>query len=135
MLVDTAAGLYEVNKDQTIAMPDRGSKPVYLSKVQPLFDDSRLPSPDKIDVDLNKLFGDGSRKSASGVHVFVRDGKIAFTDGDKTLEVERGEAVRSDGKGGRPLADAAARVPGTRFVAAGEVLRPEELQGLLGLWC
>ena len=101
--LDTAAGRFEVNKDQTIAMTGRDSKPVYLPKAPAVFDESRLPPPDKIDFDMKDLFAIAPDKYEPGLYVYVREGRIRLSDAGRDLIVEQGEGGYVDGKGGPPF--------------------------------
>ncbi len=102
VLLDTPAGRFELSKDKTAVIVSPDGRPVFLPGVPSLFNDNRLPPPDKIDVDMKDLFVTTPDKYDPGLYVYVRDGKVQLTDGGKEVIIDPGEGGYVDGKGGPP---------------------------------
>ena len=102
-MINTSAGRFEVVKDQTATLGSGATEPVIQATTMDIFDDSKVPRPDKIDVDMKDLFVTVPDKYNPGLYVYVRDGKIVLADAGKEVVVEAGEGAYVDGKGGPPV--------------------------------
>ncbi|HEC12200.1 MAG TPA: hypothetical protein ENI80_02970, partial [Acidiferrobacteraceae bacterium] len=95
------SGTLVLTEGQTVFLPKLGGKPVILGEVPVFIKKQPGPRPDKIKIDLDKMFGaTGQQEIKPGLWVFVHDGHVqvdsvdlgagegAFADGHKVVRVE-----------------------------------------------
>jgi len=66
-------------------------KPVRIIAIPPAILDNSTPRPDSIPLDMEKLFGAESNAGDPGLYVTVHDGNVLLVQGDKVLDLGRGE--------------------------------------------
>jgi hypothetical protein len=78
-----------------------GSAPQQLSAVPPFMLNNEMPRPDKVPVDMDKLFGaNGETAIDPGLYVNVKDGRIVITQAGESREFGPGESGYMSGKQG-----------------------------------
>jgi hypothetical protein len=66
-------------------------KPLRIIAIPPSILDNSTPRPDSIPLDMEKLFGTESNAGDPGLYVTVHDGNVILVQGDKVLDLGRGE--------------------------------------------
>jgi hypothetical protein len=68
--------------------------PVFLAEVPAFMRDAPGPRPDGIQIDFQQLFGAAEDTSGSGgLYVLVKDGIVVLVQGERILELDRGESA------------------------------------------
>ncbi|MBL8385352.1 MAG: FecR domain-containing protein [Burkholderiales bacterium] len=102
--VRVGSSVVAVGAGQSAFVAGGAAPPVLLAELPPLLRGLTSIRPDRLAVDMERLFGvqaiDGQ---APGLYVSVRDGHVAVTQGDRTIDLGAGEAAFADAAGGTPV--------------------------------
>lgn len=90
VLVTPGASFAVAVQQAAIIARDTG-KPIRIIAIPPDVLDNSTPRPDSIPLDMEKLFGTESSSGDPGLYVTVHDGNVILAQGDKTLDLGRGE--------------------------------------------
>lgn len=90
--VSNPAGAQTVSVGQTVRVSASDRAPVHVPEAPPFMRDAPGPRPDGIQIDLQQLFGADSQAD-SGLYVLVKEGRIVLVQGQRTLELDRGESA------------------------------------------
>lgn len=91
------SGTLILKEGQTVFLPKLGAKPVILDKLPTFIQRQPGPRPDKIKVDLDKMFGTARQQEIKpGLWIFVHDGHVQV-DGATKLDLGAGEGAFADG--------------------------------------
>jgi len=90
--VRNPAGVQTVGVGQTVRVTSGSRPPAYVPEAPPFMRDAPGPRPDGIRIDMRQLFGAGSQTD-SGLYVLVNEGRIVLVQGERVLELDRGESA------------------------------------------
>lgn len=76
-----------VGMDQAAIIARDTGMPVQLRSIPQSIINNSAPRPDKIPLDMNKLFGTGLEAGTPGLYVTVHDGHVIIAQGDQSLEL------------------------------------------------
>ena len=89
-LVTPGASFIVAIQQAAIIARDTG-KPLRIIAIPPSIMNNDAPRPDSIPLDMQKLFGSESNAGDPGLYVTVHDGNVILVQGDKVLDLGRGE--------------------------------------------
>lgn len=92
VIVRNAAGSFTVVEGQTVHVASESDPPAYLDAVPDVMRDAPGPRPDDIRIDFEQLFGQ-PQVPGIGLYVLVKDGVIVLAQGERVLELQRGESA------------------------------------------
>ena len=72
-------------------------KPIRIIAIPPGITDNTAPRPDKVPVDVEKLFGTDANAGDPGLYVTVHDGQVVLTQDGKSLNLGGGETGFAQG--------------------------------------
>jgi len=90
--VRNAAGVQSAAVGQTVRVSAQDRAPVLWPEPPTFLRDAPGPRPDGIPIEMQQLFGAGSRGDG-GLYVLVKEGRIVLAQDRKTLELDRGESA------------------------------------------
>lgn len=85
-------GSLSVAINQAAIIARESGKPVQILAIPADITDNAAPKPDTVPVDIEKLFEESPVKGEPGLYVTVRDGQVMLTQGDKKIDLGRGES-------------------------------------------
>jgi hypothetical protein len=91
VVMDTPGGALIVAIQQAAILARDTGKPVRIMAIPPSILNNQTPRPDSIPFDFEKLFGTGSNSGDAGLYVTVHDGQVILTQGDKSIDLGKGE--------------------------------------------
>jgi hypothetical protein len=89
----TCANAQLVTLQQAAIIAGGTGKPELIKVIPPAISNNPAPMPDKIPVDMQKLFGSESSGDAPGLYVSVHEGHVILTQADKSLDLYRSESA------------------------------------------
>ena len=92
VMVQNGAGSQTVRVGQTAHVSSADQPPLLLPEAPPFMRDAPGPRPDGIEIDFRQLFGELPNPGSSGLYVLVKDGLVLLVQGERILELERGES-------------------------------------------
>lgn len=84
-------GSFTVAINQAAIIARETGKPVQVMSIPPDITDNSVPKPDSVPVDIEKLFEETSSSGEPGLYVTVHDGQVILAQGDKKVDLGRGE--------------------------------------------
>ena len=103
VLVSNKAGTTEVIEGATLVVSSLNVKPTLLQGRQPPLFDQKIPQPEKLDINMEDLFGVTFGTPGPGVFVYVLRGEIALTVDGKSVIVGQGVSGFTDMTGSAPV--------------------------------
>ncbi|NOZ10724.1 MAG: FecR domain-containing protein [Gammaproteobacteria bacterium] len=98
---ESASGTLVLTEGQTVFLPRLNAKPIILNKLPVFIQKQPGPRPDKIKIDLDKMFGATQQQEIKpGLWVFVHDGHVRVNSkqkGNKNIDLGAGEGAFADG--------------------------------------
>lgn len=90
--VGNSGGSQTVGVGQTVQVVSPDQPPIFLTEVPAFMRDAPGPRPDGIEIDFQQLFG-SMPDASGGLYVMVKDGIVLLVQGERILELERGESA------------------------------------------
>lgn len=84
-------GSFTVAINQAAIIARETGKPVQVMSIPPDITDNSAPKPDSVPVDIEKLFEESTSSGEPGLYVTVHDGQVILAQGDKKIDLGRGE--------------------------------------------
>ena len=93
----------EANKGISAYVAGPGSMPELLPEAPQSVRDNPNPLPESFPIDTSVLFGTAPQDVPKGIYTSVNDGRIVLTQGDREIEIGKGESGFAPANGSAPI--------------------------------